>query len=345
MEGTMKQIDRRTAILAGTSLAASLLVGSGAYADTVDMARAKAEGKVVWYTSTPVKIAQELAKQFEAKTGIQVELFRSGGSAIMRRFMQESQAGRNAADVMTTSDPAASAQLAAKGAFVPFKPADFDKVPAAAKDANGAWIGQRLNMMVMFVLNGKLDKADYPKTWTDVTDPKYKGKLAMTDPSFTALQLMVVATLSRKLGWDYYEKLRKNDIMIVQSNQQVTDTVKRGERVIALGAVDTYATEARMQGHKLDTIYPSDGAFLISSPTAIIKGGPHPNAAKAFAEFMISMEAQKLFPTGGSYAARVDVDPPEGNPKLADVKVMPIDYAQVQKDSPSVKKKFAEIFQ
>jgi iron(III) transport system substrate-binding protein len=342
----MRPINRRTAVLAGTSLAASLLLGGAAHAaDSVDMEKAKAEGKVVWYTSTPVKTAQELAKAFEAKTGIQVELFRSGGSAIMRRFMQESQAGRNAADVMTTSDPAASAQLAAKGTFVPFKPVDFDKVPDAAKDPNGAWIGQRLNMMVIFALSGKLDKADYPKTWTDATDAKYKGKLAMTDPSFTALQLMVVSTLSRKLGWDYYEKLRKNDIMIVQSNQQVTDTVKRGERLIALGAVDNYATEARMQGHKIDTIYPSDGAFIIASPTAIIKGGPHPNAAKAFAAFMISLEAQKMFPESGGYAARVDVDPPEGNPKLSDVKAMPIDYQQVQKDSPSVKKKFAEIFQ
>jgi iron(III) transport system substrate-binding protein len=341
----MKQFDRRVTITAGTCLALSLLIGGNAAAEAVDMAKAKAEGKIVWYTSTPVKIAQEIAKAFEAKTGIRVELFRSGGSAIIRRFMQENQAGRNAADVMTTSDPAASASLAAKGTFVPFKPTDFDKVPDAAKDADGAWIGQRLNMMVMFALSGKLDKADYPKTWTDVTDPKYKGKLAMTDPSFTALQLMVVSTLSRKLGWDYYEKLRKNDIMIVQSNQQVTDTVKRGERVIALGATDTYATEARMQGHKIDTIYPSDGAFVISSPTAIIKGGPNPNAAKAFAEFMISMEAQKLFPAGGSYAARIDVEPPAGNPKLADVKVMPIDYAQVEKDSPGVKKKFAEVFQ
>ena len=103
----MKRINRRTAVLAGTSLAASLLLGGSAHAaDTVDMEKAKAEGKVVWYTSTPVKTAQELAKQFEAKTGIQVELFRSGGSAIMRRFMQEAQAGRHAADVMTTSDPA-----------------------------------------------------------------------------------------------------------------------------------------------------------------------------------------------------------------------------------------------
>ena len=79
----------------------------------------------------------------------------------------------------------------------------------------------------------------------------------MTDPSFTALGLMVVATLSKNLGWDYYEKLRKNDIMVVQSNQQVSDMLKRGERLIAAGALDSYATDDRKAGHPIITIYPS----------------------------------------------------------------------------------------
>ena len=130
--------------------------------------------------------------------------------------------GLHAADVMTTSDPAASAKLAKDGIFVPFKPEAFDKVPDVAKDPDGAYVAQRLNMMVIYVRSDKVAKADYPKTWTDVLDPKYKDKLVMTDPSFTALQLMVVSTLSHKLGWSYYEKLKANNIMIVQSNQQVT---------------------------------------------------------------------------------------------------------------------------
>lgn len=314
-------------------------------ADTVDTAAAKKEGKVVWYTSTPIKTAQKLSKLFETQTGIHVELFRSGGSAILRRFMQEHQSGLNAADVMTTSDPAASANLAKDGVFVPFKPAAFDKVPDVAKDPNGDYVAQRLNMMVIYVRSDKVAEGDYPKTWTDVVNPKYKGKLVMTDPSFTALQLMVVSTLSRKLGWSFYEQLKKNDIMIVQGNQQVTDMVKSGERAIAVGALDSYAADARAQGHPIKTIYPADGTFIIPSPTAIIKGSPHPNAAKAFANFMVSDAAQKLFPEDGGYAARLDVAPPKDSPRLADVKPMPIDYDRVEKEAAGVKKKFNEIFQ
>jgi iron(III) transport system substrate-binding protein len=326
-------------------VAALVCAGTARAADKVDLAAAKKEGKVSWYTSTPIKTAQAIADLFEKDTGVHVELFRSGGSAILRRFMQEHSSGLNAADVMTTSDPANSNKLATQGVFAPFKPDNFDKVPDVAKDPNGAWVAQRLNMLVIYVRTDKVDKADYPATWTDVLAPKYKGKLTMTDPSFTSLQLMAVSTLSKKFGWSYYEKLKANGIMIVQSNQQALDTVKSGERAIALGALDSYAAAARKQGHPIQSIYPTDGTFIIPSPTAIIKGAPHPNAAKLFANFMLSEAAQKLFPVGGGYAARVDIEPPANSPKLGDVKPMPIDYNEIEKVSADVKKKFNEIFQ
>ncbi len=331
--------------LTAATLAAVLLGIAATQAADIDIAAAKNEGKVVWYTSTPIKSAQQIAAQFEKETGVHVELFRSGGSAILRRFMQEHKSGLIAADVITTSDPANSNTLAAQGVFVPFKPDNFDKVPDVAKDPNGAWVAQRLNMMVIYVRSDAIAENDYPKTWSDVLAPKYKDKLTMTDPSFTALQLMVVSTLSRKLGWDYYKKLRANNIMVVQSNQQVLDAIKRGERPIALGALDSYAADARKQGHQIKSIYPSDGTFIIPSPTAIIKGGPHPHAAKLFANFMLSDSAQKIFPGNGGYAARDDIDPPANSPHLKDVKPMPVDYAQIQKDTANVKRQFNEIFQ
>jgi iron(III) transport system substrate-binding protein len=232
-----------------------------------------------------------------------------------------------------------------KGLFVPFIPAGAEKIPDAAKDPTGAYIGQRLNMMTLFVRTDKVAAANAPKTWSDAVDPKYKGQLVTTDPSFTSLQLMVIGTLSKKLGWEYYEKLRKNDIMIVEGNQQVVDNLKRGERLIAVGALDSYAADARKEGHPIATVYPTEGSFIIPSPTSIIKGSPNPNAAKLFAEFMVSEPAQKLFPEDGGYAARTDIAPPAGNPKLADVKSIPVDYDQVEKDTPAIKKKFNEIFQ
>jgi iron(III) transport system substrate-binding protein len=319
-------------------------VSAGA-ADQVDIAAAKAEGKVSWYTSTPIETANKLARMFEAQTGVKVDLFRSGGSAIISRFLQEQQAGRIAADVLTTSDPAAAASMTKKGLFVPFLPAGSEKVPDSAKDPAGAYIAQRLNMMTLFVRTDKVAAATAPKTWSDVTDPKFKDQLVTSDPSFTSLQLMVIGSLSKKLGWDYYEKLRKNDIMIVEGNQQVVDNLKRGERLIAVGALDSYAADARKEGHPIATVYPTEGSFIIPSPSAIVKGSPNPNAAKLFAEFMLSEPAQKLFPEDGGYAARVDVPPPQGNPKLAEVKSIPVDYDQIEKETPAIKKKFNEIFQ
>jgi iron(III) transport system substrate-binding protein len=309
------------------------------------MKAAKAEGKVVWYTSTPVATAQKIANLFEADTGIRVELFRSGGTAVLRRFMQEIDAKRFAADVLTTSDPAAANALAKKGLFVAFKPKGFDKIPDSAKDPDGYHVAQRLNMITIFAREDKIPAQDLPQKWTDLVDPKYKSKLVMTDPSFTSLQLSVVGTLSKKLGWSYFENLRKNDVMVVRGNEQVLDNLKRGERLIAAGALDSYAADAREEGHKIKSIYPSDGMFVIPSPTSIVKGSPNPNAAKAFAEFMLSEKVQKIFPEDGGYAARVDVAPPPGNPEIATLNLVPVDYGALEKESTAVKRKFDEVFQ
>lgn len=337
---------RRGLLRAGLFALSLAWMGSAAYAaDTVDMAAAKQEGKVVWYTSTPIATAQKLAKLFEAESGIEVELFRSGGTAVLSRFMQEYDAKRVAADVLTTSDPAAANAMARKGMFVAFKPKDFDKIPDAAKDPQGYHVAQRLNMMTIFVREDKVSEADQPRSWNDLLSPKYKGKMVMSDPSFTSLQLSVVGTLSKKLGWGYYQNLRKNDVMVVRGNEQIVDTLKRGERLIAAGALDSYAADARKQGHKIKSVYPADGTFMIASPTSIIKGSPHPNAAKAFAEFMIGKNAQQIFPQDGGYAARIDVGPPAGSPDLKSLTILAVDYGDIEKQTGNIKKKFNETFQ
>ena len=125
--------------------------------------------------------------------------------------------------------------------------------------------------------------------------------MVIGDPSFTSLLVSVVGMISKERGWGFYEKLRANDTMVVQGNQQASDMLKRGERLIAVGALDSYAAEDRAAGHPMKTLYPSDGVFVIPSPTSVVKGGPNPNAAKLFAEFMISDEVQKMFPADGGF--------------------------------------------
>jgi iron(III) transport system substrate-binding protein len=151
--------------------------------------------------------------------------------------------------------------------------------------------------------------------------------------------------MSKERGWGFYEKLRANDTMVVPSNQQVSDMLKRGERLIAVGALDSYAADDRKAGHPMKTLYPSDGVFVIPSPTSVVKGGPNPNAAKLFAEFMITDEVQRIFPADGGFAARSDVAAPSGSPPLSSIKILPVDYEYTQKESSRIKKRFNETFQ
>jgi iron(III) transport system substrate-binding protein len=246
---------------------------------------------------------------------------------------------------LTHSDPAAARAMAKKGLFVPFKPKNFENVPDAAKAADGAFIGQRLNMMTHYLRTDKVVPANEPKTWDDLTSPKYKGMLAMADPSFTSLQVSVVAMMSKLRGWGFYEKLRRNDVMIVPGNQQVSDLIKRGERLIAVGALDSYAADLKAAGHPIKTLYPSDGVFVIPSPTAVVKGSPDPAAAKLFAQFMLGDEVQSLFPADGGYSARIDIKAPPGSPDLKGLNVIAVDDDYVEREGARIKKQFNEIFQ
>src|SRR5262249_11519853 len=135
---------------AATALALASFVLPASAQDAVDVAKAKQEGKLVWYTSTPIAQGQKSVEACEKEYGIKVEMFRSGGSAILRRFQQEMDAGRVAVDVLTHSEPAAANTLGKKGLFVAFKPKNFDKLPEAAKDPNGLFVAQRLNIMTHY---------------------------------------------------------------------------------------------------------------------------------------------------------------------------------------------------
>jgi iron(III) transport system substrate-binding protein len=339
-----KGLTRRIVLGGAMALSLPRLIGTAGAADAVDVAAAKKEGKVTLYTSAPLAAAQKVANAFQQKYGITVELFRSGGTQVLRRFMMEHDARQVIADVLVSSDPSAVLDLTAKGMFVPFKPNGFDKVPEPFRDPDGHYVAQRISLIAIYGRTDLIPAAEMPKTWDDLLNPKFKGKMVMTNPSFTSLQLGVVAMMSKARGWDYFERLNKNDIVVVQGNEQALNLVKTGERPIAAGADSQYANEARMAGHKIQSFFPPEGTFAIPATTSVVKGSRNPNAAKLLAEYTLSLEAERLWPESGIYAARVDVEPPEGSPKIGDIKVIPMDFGYIQSVTPAVKRKFSEIF-
>src|SRR5262249_42677806 len=121
------------ALLAG-SLSVGAATAQGFKPDPVDAAIAKQEGAVTWYTSTPVAAAQHIANEFEKGTGIKVEMLRTGGQGVIRRFLQEVDGGRIQADVITMSDMSAANAMTRTGLFLPFQPVGFDYGISATTD-------------------------------------------------------------------------------------------------------------------------------------------------------------------------------------------------------------------
>jgi iron(III) transport system substrate-binding protein len=314
--------------------------------DRADVDAAKREGTVVWYTSTPLSQAEKVAQAFEAKYGFKVEVFRTGGEQVIQRFLTEVSAGRIVVDLLTASDPGAFNDMVKKNQLVKFRPEHFDKVPQTARNEEGYWVAQRLNLITMAFRSDRENEAEMPKKWADSADPKYKGKQVHADPSFTAVANGIVATLTRDpaLGWGYYEALKKNDMMIVQGHQQLAQILSTGERTIGAEVADNDMFDLKRKGIAIKSVYPEDGSFVIPAPTGIVTGSPHPAAAKLLAEFMLSDDAQKLFPQEGFYAGRSDMPPPEGNPPLSSLKLIPIDEEYVQQNSDKIKQRFNEIF-
>ena len=128
--------------------------------------------------------------------------------AVLRRFMQEIDAKRVLADVLTVSDTAEVNGLAKRDLLVPFRPKNFDKIPDAVKDPKGQHIAQRRESRRHHHADRQGPRAPQELAGPD-RSRSTRAQLVMPDPSYTAIQLMVVGTLSRKYGWEFYQKLAR----------------------------------------------------------------------------------------------------------------------------------------
>jgi iron(III) transport system substrate-binding protein len=120
--------------------------------------------------------------------------------------------------------------------------------------------------------------------------------------------------------------------------------MQQGERLIAAEGSDPRSFNNGKEVPNQAVIYPTEGVFVISSPTAVIKSARNPNAARLFAEFMLTPTAQQMVAANAIHSSRTDVGAPEGMPGLSEVKAFPTDLDHIEKNARSLKAKFSEIF-
>jgi iron(III) transport system substrate-binding protein len=338
-------ITRRAFVAGAGSLA---LAGLAARAEAQDprVDAAKKEGKVVWYTSLVLPSAEKVAKLFEAAhPGVKVEVHRTGSERILSRVMQELQANIKNVDVVHTSDAGHFVLLKSKNLLLKHTPAGVDAFPPSFKDKDGFYYGLRATVSVIAYNTKVLPAAEAPKTWKDLLDARWKGKMVTAHPGYSGVIATHVLALVKAYGWDYFKALAQNRLMLVQSANDPSGVVASGERQVAANGGDYSFYQIKKKGNPVETVYPKEGVPLIVSPTAITSFAPHPNAARLFTDFTFGLDVQQvLADSEGLYTGHAQVKYPADKPKLTDLKLLSVDPDELEKRNDEIKKRFVEFF-
>ena len=335
-----------TLMRALTLVLAILLGASAVSAQDARVEAAKKEGKVVWYTSLALPSAEKVAKLFEAAyPGIKVDVNRTGSERILSRVMQELQAGIKNVDVIHTSDAGHFVLLKNKGLLTKYTPAGVDRFPAGFKDKDGYYYGLRATVNVIAYNTKAVTAAEAPKTWKDLLDPKWKGKMVTAHPGYSGVIATHVLALVNQYGWDFFKQLAQNKLMLVQSAVDPAGVVASGERPVAVDGGEYTFYQTRKKGNPVELVYPKEGVPLVVSPTAIAAGAPHPNAAKLFTDFSFTREVQQVMADSeGLYTGHPEVKYPTDKPKLSDLKLLSVEPEELEKRNEEIKTRFVEFF-
>ena len=232
---------------------------------------ARMEGQVIWYTSVDLQVAEIIAKAFQAKfPGIAVRVERTGAERVFQRIGQERASNIFACDVAQSSDAAHFIAWKREGVLTPCVPEDVAKhFPAQHKDVDGLFASWRV-WLCGIGYNTKLVKAEEaPKSFADLLDPKWTGKLVKAHPSYSGTIMTATQQIARDLGWSYFEKLAKQKVMQVQSAGDPPRKLALGERAIMVDGADYLVTLLKEKGEPIEFVYATEGTPLITGPAAI----------------------------------------------------------------------------
>ena len=323
-----------------------VFAGPAAAAEDPRLPAARKEGKVVWYTSLALTSAEKVAKLFEAAyPGVKVEVHRTGSQRILQRMMQELSSNIKNVDVVHTSDAGHYVLLKEKNLLMRYTPAGVDGFAAGFKDKDGFHYGLRATVNVIAYNTKAVPAAEAPRTWNDLLDPKWRGKLVTAHPGYSGVIATHVLALVHLHGWDYFKALAQNKPMLVQSAVDPSGVVASGERPVAVDGGEYTFYQTRKKGNPIEIVYPKEGVPLVVSPSAITSFAPHPNAAKLFTDFIFSRDLQQvLADTEGLYSGHPQVKYPSDKPRLSDLKLLSVDPEELEKRTEEIKTRFVEFF-
>ena len=287
---------------------------------------ALAEMQVVLYSANDDTVNKLVADGFKKETGITVNVVSTGSGVLFRRIASE--AANAQGDVVWG---VSSALLKQNGKFFqPYAVKGRDAVPAEYRDPDNLWIGTNLQVVTINQNTKAIDAASGPRTWQDLLDPKWKGKIAYTDPANSGFSYAIATGLVTYWGendaaWNKLSSLVANTKVL---NRSTLVFEGNGSGEYPLGISLEYAGYLwAHNGAPVKVGYPTEGTVALAEGAAVIKGAPDPDAARALIDYLASKPTQEmLLKLTFRRPARQDVDLSAmsgGMPPLSTIKVLP----------------------
>jgi iron(III) transport system substrate-binding protein len=308
---------------------------------------ARKEGKLVFYTAMDLAFAQRLGKEFEAKyPGISVRVDRSGAERIFTRIGQEMSSRIYAVDVVNTSDQAHCIIWKRDGWLAPYLPEEVAKYyDKSYYDPDALHVTTRVLISPLGYNTNLVKKEDAPKSFADLLDPKWAGKMVKAHPAYSGTIMNSTFQVARDLGWGYLEKLAKQRIMQVQSATDTPKKIQLGERAVMVDGAGYLVIRFKEEGAPVEIVFPEEGTPVATSPSAVFKSAPNPNAARLFQNWMHSREGQQiLIDYARQYSPHGQAVEKPGVRPLKDLKLMKEDPEATEKASEEIKTRYAQIF-
>jgi iron(III) transport system substrate-binding protein len=272
------------------------------------VAGAKKEGTLTVYTSAQTADFNLLVAAFEKKYGVKAIVWRAGSENIVNRSMQESRAGRFTADIIETNGPELESLHREQILQLVKSPYLADLIAPAIRP-HGEWTGARLNVFVQAYNTRLVKKADLPKTWEDLANPRWKGKLGIEQEDSDWLAGVAGAIGEARARKVFTDIVSANGMSVRKGHTLLTQLIVSGEVPLALTVYNYKAQQLKLQGAPIDW-FTIGTAIARPNGIGVARKAPHPHAAVLFYDFELSPEGQAIIASREFVPTSTKIDTP-----------------------------------
>jgi iron(III) transport system substrate-binding protein len=295
-------------------------------------------------TSAMTRLVAAMNRHFP---NLRIEFVRAGSVETVKRFVAERQAGRIGADLIHGADPGGFEYFAQKGWLDTrlAAPSLTQNYRAGFFDQKAGWVALRATGIAL-MYNTKLVAPDaLPKTWKELIEPRWKGRIAISDPTRAGSSFSHLYAMWKMYGADFLDKFARNDVFVAGDGTATRDAIANGERDVAPVSEYDAFTFAK-EGKPVGVDWVDDGTIMLPAPLAVVKGSPNSENALALAEYMLSRAGQELIAEIIlSWSARKEVKAPGGKPDLDSIKLATFDWEKAASEKGQLLDLYFKYFQ